>query len=327
MLDQPRVYLPLASYGAPVGQPLQPPSRLKATALSTTQVLLTWDDNAASETGYYLTNGGDWWHYTAANTTMHVATGMPASSYQCFYAIALGSSGSSEWSGWACTSLHTQTGVYGRVTANGVPAAGVSLELRRYNGSSYSPAGLTTTGDQGTYLFANVASLQPGEHYYVRYLNGASGNANDPSRLNGWWGGSLTNFLVGQDAHGGTFDIGNVLLKFPTPSRTVSLPVLFHWARRPGQAETYALELIHNSTGQYVSTGYTGYLELQQLPDGVTANGPSYWGVAVNTADGGYGLSYWISEIFFSSSANGVEGAELGEPVRRPIQEEPLRGP
>ncbi len=70
-------------------------------------------------------------------------------------------------------------GLTGKVTINGVPIGGISLDLRFYDGSNFSTVASTTTGTDGNYLFSGVPALQTGQFYYVRYPN----NEEDNTRL------------------------------------------------------------------------------------------------------------------------------------------------
>jgi hypothetical protein len=66
-------------------------------------------------------------------------------------------------------------GIYGQVSLGNMgPWADVALDLRFFNGAAWSTIASTMTDSDGIYSFKNVPSLQPGQRYYVRYLNTAN---------------------------------------------------------------------------------------------------------------------------------------------------------
>ncbi len=62
-------------------------------------------------------------------------------------------------------------GIHGRVTEDGVPVAGIPLDLRFYNGTAWSSLATTYTQADGWFTFANMPGLSAGQGYYVRYQN------------------------------------------------------------------------------------------------------------------------------------------------------------
>lgn len=81
----------------------QPPSSLTATATSSTQINLSWTDNANDETGFELESSTDGTNFTkitdlAANTTTYSHTGLNASTKYYYRIRAKNSAGASSYS-------------------------------------------------------------------------------------------------------------------------------------------------------------------------------------------------------------------------------------
>src|SRR5262249_40682558 len=126
--------------------------------------------------------------------------------------------------------LHrAEPGIYGRVTQNGAPAAGVSLELRFYNGSGWYTQGFATTDAKGKYLFSNPPNLGPGQRYYVLFRN----TEQTAGRLWVWATPNLTAYASGSTTVLADFDIADIELVAPEPEEVVDLPYRFRWTRRP----------------------------------------------------------------------------------------------
>lgn len=193
-------------------------------------------------------------------------------------------------------------GIQGYVKDNGNAAGGIQLELRRYNGSSWSTQATTQTDSAGFYLFT-PPSLSSGQHYYVRYLN----PENLTSRLAFWGTRVLDNYTSGQTAFIGNFDLHNIELQTPTPGATVSIPTTFHWAVRPATpSDSYELDLFDFDDGDpYFYTnpalGFVGVYTLNHLPGGFSPGVQYVWGLAAYSPDGGVGLSYWVYGVTFSN--------------------------
>ena len=81
----------------------RPPTTLTATATSSTQINLTWTDNASDETGFELESSTDGTSFTkitdlAANTTTYSHTGLNASTRYYYRVRAKNSAGASSYS-------------------------------------------------------------------------------------------------------------------------------------------------------------------------------------------------------------------------------------
>lgn len=213
-------------------------------------------------------------------------------------------------------------GLYGTVTENGVPAAGVSLDLRFYNGSSWSTAAITTTAADGSYSFTNISSLSPGQYYYVRFQNTAGGNSN---RLWTWHTRSVSTYVPGSEFNIGNFDLANIALVSPAPGATVNVPRTFQWTPRPASpTDSYEFNLYDPyDLNPYFFTdpplGYVGSYTLNGPLPGFGV-GPLYvWELWVYSPDGGYGISYEARVVYFANTGlASSEGLDLPQPVRRP---------
>ena len=60
-------------------------------------------------------------------------------------------------------------GIYGKVTDDGQTVNGLPLDLRFYDGFSWSTMATIMTDFDGSYSFLNMPSLNPGQYYYVRF--------------------------------------------------------------------------------------------------------------------------------------------------------------
>jgi subtilisin family serine protease len=113
---------------APAPAPTVPaaPTSLAASALSGTQIRLTWTDKASNETGYKIersTNGSSGWTQIAtvgANVTSYTAAGLKKRTAYYFRVRAYNTSGNSAYSNVAST----RTTNSGTVAAAGLTAAG-----------------------------------------------------------------------------------------------------------------------------------------------------------------------------------------------------------
>jgi PKD repeat protein len=82
----------------------QPPSDLRATAISWTGIRLDWQDNSDDETGFTIYDGTGLTGFTdvPSNTTSYTDTGLAPGSYHCYYVFAFNEHGDSDLSDWAC---------------------------------------------------------------------------------------------------------------------------------------------------------------------------------------------------------------------------------
>ncbi|MBI5877728.1 MAG: PD40 domain-containing protein [Chloroflexi bacterium] len=201
------------------------------------------------------------------------------------------------------TPTATPPSIRGRVTYTGTPAANVSLDLRFYNGSSWSTAASTTTGADGKYSFLNVPSLGANQGYYVRYRN-----SSDASRLWSWSTRLLTSYTNGTDVAIGDFDVANIKLTAPPDQAAWSLPLLFTWIARPqSPSDSYVFTIYDAATGspfaQTFPLGYVNQFTLNSLPPTFTYNHLYAWEIWACAPDGGCGISYEARRVTLLAGA------------------------
>lgn len=193
--------------------------------------------------------------------------------------------------------------LYGTVTDNGVSAAGVLLDLRFYNGSSWSTLTTTTTSIDGTYSFSDVPDLNSGQYYSVRYQNPLG---SEPNHLWVWYTRSVNSFSPNNQVHIGDFDLANIALATPDYEATVSLPATFQWFPRPASpTDSYELDIYDPSDYYpYAYTnpplGYVSQFTLTDLPLSFNELEQYVWEIWVYSPDGGYGVSYESRAIYFT---------------------------
>jgi hypothetical protein len=183
-------------------------------------------------------------------------------------------------------------GISGSVNLNGAPAAGVSLNLQFYNGTSTATAMTTNTHSDGGYQFLGAASLAKGQHYYVQYSRPSS--VTDTLRT--WSTASITTYVTGGNIVAGNFDIADIPLVQPSAIATVTLPATFQWTVRPATpSDNYFFELkvpSQPTTWTSPALGYVGtYVLSATLPTGFTTGVQYQWFVKVTSPDGGTGTT------------------------------------
>jgi hypothetical protein len=231
-----------------------------------------------------------------------------------------------------------QEGIYGQVTYNGAGVTGIHLELRFYDGSDWSTRATTVTGADGDYQFNAVPGLSSGQVYYVRYMNGESGNADNPDYLFAWYASNITAYTAGSRVPGGDFDIADIPLVSPGDGASVTLPTTFSWTKRNVTADSYTLVLVYFSWPVLeVSTtpllGYVDDVTITDLPSGWPSGGTFLWWVEAHHGDGteNVGVAYGTGEvtIFYSFAQAGsdvftlpfsLSSAEVAERHERVLQ-------
>ena len=277
-------------------------------AAGATGYLLQEDDNAAfssPETRY------------AGSSTSWNATGKAVGAYT-YRVQASNTWGVSGWSNVVSVVVQptANNGINGRVTYKGAAAAGIELQLRFYNGSTWSTAATTTTDGDGRYRFTGAASLGAGQQYYVRF----GPNNTNSSYVYSWWAPSITTYTSGSTIPGGDFDIANVNLSSPAGGAAVHLPVTFTWQQRGIATDTYRLELFDPDTDDGWVTddlGNVGSFTMTGMPTGAIFSQPYGWDLVVFNGPDSYGGSYYYREITFLS---GMAHSSLTLP-ERPMRE------
>jgi subtilisin family serine protease len=191
-------------------------------------------------------------------------------------------------------------GIFGRVTDNLSPAAGVTLDLRRWDGSALSTVLTTTTASDGMYNFVGAPSLPADQVYYVRYRN----RAGTPGYLWGWLAPDITSYTAGANVPGGDFDIADVALGNPNTTTPQALPVTFRWTMRSIPSDTYEFELLNADTYEILwrsgDLGRVNSFTLTSLPPGINPGTVYGWDVRINSPQG-VGLSYGTNFVAFTT--------------------------
>jgi len=201
-------------------------------------------------------------------------------------------------------------GIYGRITYHDAAAAGISLALRFYDGSTWSTASTTTTDSDGRYLLTGAPSLSAGQEYYVRY----GPNDTTPSYLYVWYGPPIDSYTSGARVSGGDWDIANVSLLSPENNVTLPLPITFSWQRREVATDTYRFRLFDPDSDQaWISNdlGYVGAASMTGLPEGAQYGKGYGWDVRVYNGPASYGLTYYWRGIAFAASGVAALEREL----------------
>jgi hypothetical protein len=197
--------------------------------------------------------------------------------------------------------------LYGYVTENGVPVAGVQVDLL-YSpvgncSMDYYPSNFVTsivTDNQGLYNFTHVATLPPGSTggqpcYATAYHNREA----NPQRLATWLNRSIWPYTQGDAVLAGNFDVADISrvnpvdgAVLPQPPGVYSVTLSFDWIPRPIPSDNYFLDLV----GVYgsVSLGNTGHYERTFSYNCIVCPlprlypGPSYtWRLLVSNSSGG----------------------------------------
>ena len=195
-------------------------------------------------------------------------------------------------------------GIFGTVKDYSLPAAGVDLSLRFYNGSAWSTIAQTKTDANGYYAFKGVPALADGQAYYVLYQNTPNG---DFTRLWTWHTRSITTYNQWIEVPIGDFDLYNVALDAPADNSMVTLPAYFSWAARQySPDDSYELNIYDYETGDpYFYTnpplGHVWMYYLYSLPPGFIPGKMYVWDVWVYSPDGGFGISYYLKRVTFTN--------------------------
>jgi hypothetical protein len=178
-----------------------------------------------------------------------------------------------------------RSGINGKVTYQGNPIGGITIELRFWNGSLYSSMGTTTTQADGVYQFTSAPSLDSGLSYYVRYWN-----TTNATHVNYCGGKDLISYTAGAAAAGGSFDIANISQVSPSNRADVTLPSTFQWTPRTGvSSDNYFFEIFKPDYSYWWASSDLGYVSqytLNSLPSSSFSTGTEYyWDVVVVGAD------------------------------------------
>lgn len=192
----------------------------------------------------------------------------------------------------------------GIVTYDSTPVSNIELELRFYNGTSWSTYATTATNSNGYYQFGSVPSLGSDQYMYVRWYNSSS-NSNWLSYWSCW------SIAAGDssDLYICDFDLKDISLISPSSGSNISLPYTFQWNKRSTLSDDYELnlaDLTDYAPYWWSSFGYVDNYEMLSLPTGFFPNEQYAWWMWVYGPDG-YGVSYYYHTITFLNSGEIVQ--------------------
>ncbi len=213
------------------------------------------------------------------------------------------------------------TPLTGQVTQDGLPIAGIQVELRYDNGSGFSTFDSTYTDSNGNYTFTSPPELQLYQTMYVRYINPES----NPDRLTHWACNEIDSTTDSADARHCDFDIKNIILFTPVHTARVTLPTMFWWGTRGLSGDDYELNIENMLNGSpwwwtNPSLGYTDNYTLNTLPTDFYLDTTYGWYMWVYTPNG-YGISYYYHEITFTMSSAFQQGTDQQKPVPEYLEE------
>jgi hypothetical protein len=167
----------------------------------------------------------------------------------------------------------------------------VAVDLRSFDGLTWTNLDSTVTAPDGSYRFMDPQGVRKGEYFVVRYKNGgAAGN-----RVSEWTSRPLTTYPQGASLGLSVFDLADLALAAPADKSSVSAPVDFQWSARPGAgAGFYALVLTNPGSGATVYQSPPVYdqtsFRLDSVPAGVQTGIAYRWTVWLFGPDGSYAV-------------------------------------
>ena len=199
--------------------------------------------------------------------------------------------------------LRPAPGIHGKLTFNGDPQGNYIVELRFFNGASWSTrAYAQPSWYSGKFMFRDVPALEPGQLYYVLYRRPTSWS---PGLLL-WATRTLTTYNEGDGVYIGTFDIADVPLLSPGNEAAVYFPVTFRWGPRGAvPSDIYEFNLFDPydfDPALYAIVGYTGELTLHSLPLALNVGDLYAWYMGIYSPDGGYGIGSQVWAIYFENT-------------------------
>jgi hypothetical protein len=165
------------------------------------------------------------------------------------------------------------SGLYGLVTKDGQPAAGVAITL--FHNYVRPPLltieTTTTTRTDGLYQFLDVPSITSCDNspycqqeYYVTYQN----QSGDPQYIDFWMSKHLLNYAQGTAFNLSNFNLSAPQLLTPINGAHVTSPVHFSWQPRSSTDDDYALNITaedFDHLGLSYSTERLGYTSEYEL--------------------------------------------------------------
>ncbi len=201
--------------------------------------------------------------------------------------------------------------IFGTLKQNNVARANVPVLLQYSNGYRTTRVSTLTDG-AGVFRFRGMPTLPVGHTYGVYYPN----YEGDSSRLVYWSCYNFTRYQAGQTYATCSPDVAGITLQNPTSGASRSFPITFQWASRGLAGDWYEVyvQRYDPSYAYYYSPSTTGAsYTLTSLPAGFSYGPTNYWSVNVWN-DSGYGASYYMNALIFSSSLTDL--STTAEPER-----------
>lgn len=205
--------------------------------------------------------------------------------------------------------------ILGRLLYDAAPEVGAQIELVNYT-PSLNPAlsvennvYTATTSATGDFVFAYPAMLQPGEHYYLRYINPTffgDPNAYDVTRVSTWASYDLPSYVYDDVLAFPDINVANVDMNLNALS--VPVPHQFSWGRRVGDdTEEYDFLLTDQAEAYYQTgpLGYVDHFDLDALPTGFDFDLPYIWGIHIVSQTAGEGYSFFLPVAFSANTPIG----------------------
>ncbi len=194
--------------------------------------------------------------------------------------------------------------LHGGVTLNGVGISNIPLELRFFDGSTWSTIRNITTSTDGSYILNDVPNLNDGESYSIRYTN------TDllPGQLDSWSTRPIKIYTERGNVGFSEFDIGDLPIKSPPSGIALTLPVTFEWSTRiTSLLDWYAFTLYDPTDGDpsfiaYPYQGTNGVI-LYSLPSGFSYNTQYAWIIWIISPEEAIGIPSEARYITFLQSA------------------------
>jgi len=262
--DRPELELTIVSTG---GSPPAAPGGLAASAVSSSQINLSWTDNATNETGFKIErktgSGGTYSQIAAptANATSYNDTGLDTATTYFYRVRASNGSGDSAYSGEASattfTNLPAAPSSLGAVvisssqislswTDNATNEAGFKLERKTGAGGTYAP--IATNGPNVT-TFNNTGLAASTEYYYRVLAYNTGGDSAYSSEAN-----ATTSASSGGGTTTNTFNpIADTWVRADQPTVNNGANTTFLVQSGTRQFETYLNFNLTNLTGKTVT--------------------------------------------------------------------------